>query len=99
MSAWRLTEKELDELKHFLAENPEAGHRIPGTGGIRKVRWASGSKGKRGGVRVIYYYHSAGIPLFLLTAYGKGQKESLTAREKATLRGLAREIVAAYRKR
>ena len=50
-----LSPDERDEVVTFLAENPEAGDEIPGTGGVRKVRFAAKGKGKSGGVRVIYY--------------------------------------------
>ncbi len=66
-----------EELIGFLAFNPEAGHAIPGTGGIRKVRWAVAGKGKRRGLRVIYYFHSEMMPLFLLMAYAKSKKTDL----------------------
>jgi len=91
-----MTERELDDFKSFIARNPLSGKRIRGAGGIRKVRWAVGAKGKSGGVRVIYYYHDDQIPLFLLSVYRKGRKDTLTAQEKATLRELARRIVAVY---
>ncbi len=93
-----MTESELDGFKYFIASNPEAGNRIQGTGGIRKVRWAIGGKGKSGGARVIYYYHNDEIPLFLLTVYTKASKQSLTAKEKTELRKLAQSIVSTYRR-
>lgn len=58
---------------------------MQGTGGIRKLRWASGGKGKSGGVRVIYYYHNESIPLFLLTIFGKGEKANLSKTERNEL--------------
>lgn len=80
----------------FIAANPLAGEVIPGTGGMRKVRWSRPGMGKRGGVRVIYYHHSDAVPLGLFTIYGKGVKDNLTADEKATFRkiiaGLKREF-------
>ncbi len=94
-----MTGSELDDFKYYIALSPEAGARIRGTGGVRKVRWGAGGKGKSGGVRVIYYYHNAEIPLFLLTVYAKSRKQSLTGEEKARLRELARAIVATYRRR
>lgn len=94
-----MTEDELDAFKLYIASNPEAGVRIQGTGGVRKVRWAVGGKGKSGGARVIYYYHNDEIPLFLLTVYVKGRKETVTAREKSKLRELARAIVETYRRK
>ena len=55
---------------------------MQGTGGIWKLRWATGSKGKSGGVRVIYYYHNESIPLFLLTVFGKSEKANLSKAER-----------------
>lgn len=58
---------------------------MQGTGGIRKLRWASGGKGKSGGVRIIYFYHNESIPLFLLTIFGKGEKANLSKAERNEL--------------
>ena len=60
---------EADALKTFLAFDPTVGVVMRGTGGVRKLRWAAGGKGKRGGARVIYYYHSGALPVFLVTVY------------------------------
>jgi len=68
---------------------------MQGTGGVRKLRWARGGKGKSGGVRVIYYFHSDRIPLYLLTMFGKGDKENLRKAERnelAELVGLLKEL-------
>jgi len=92
-----MTENELDAFKYFIAGEPEAGSLIPGTGGIRKVRWAIGKRGKSGGARIIYYYHSDEIPLFLVSVYTKARKEPLTGAEKSALRRFTKGIVAAYR--
>ena len=73
-----MTATERDEFIDFLAKNPDAGDEITGTGGIRKIRWGGKGKGKRGGVRVIYYFYNESAPVFLLTVYGKGEKEDLT---------------------
>ena len=62
-----LSEPERCRLISYLAACPEAGEVMEGTGGIRKVRWAREGKGKSGGVRVIYFYYNAGMPLYLLT--------------------------------
>jgi hypothetical protein len=75
-----------DEMLEILARRPKAGRIIQGTGGLRKVRIARPGKGKRGGVRVIYYYHNAGKPLLLLLIYSKADQDSLTDAQKAQLR-------------
>lgn len=81
---------ERDELIDFLARNPETGDEIPGTGGIRKLRWGGKGKGKRGGLRVIYYFYNESAPVFLLTVYGKGAQEDLTPQQKTKLTNLAK---------
>jgi hypothetical protein len=91
-----MSQEERNEFIAFISHNPEAGDVIQGTGGIRKVRWAVGSKGKSGGVRVIYYFHSLDIPLFLLDVYAKSSQADLSAAEKKLLRKLAQEIVDTY---
>ncbi|KTD53947.1 type II toxin-antitoxin system RelE/ParE family toxin [Legionella quateirensis] len=84
-----ISASERDEFINFIARNPEAGDLIPGTGGVRKVRWGSNNKGKSGGVRVIYYFYDELAPVFLLTAYGKGEKENLTVEQKKQISALA----------
>ena len=73
-------------------ENPDAGELIPGTGGIRKVRWSRRGSGKRGGVRVIYFYYDEVRPLYLLMVYAKARKENLTSEEARILRNIAAAI-------
>ena len=70
---------------NYLASHPQSGAVMQGTGGIRKFRWATGNKGKSGGVRVIYYYHNKSIPLFLLTVFGKNEKDNLSKSERNDL--------------
>ncbi len=84
-----ISSDERDEFLNYIARNPEAGDIIPGTGGVRKVRWGSKNKGKSGGVRVIYYFYDEHAPIFLLTAYGKGEQENLTAEQKKQISALA----------
>ena len=59
-----LSDEELALLIDYLAYNPAAGDLIPGAGGVRKLRWGLQGRGKRGGARVIYFYHDAEMPLF-----------------------------------
>lgn len=71
---------------------------IVGTGGVRKIRWTGDSnQGKRGGVRVIYYYYDQSIPIFLLTVYGKNQKDNLSQEEKNLVKSIISNIVEAYK--
>jgi hypothetical protein len=84
------------ELVAFVGANPEAGEIIPGTGGIRKIRWARPGTAKRGGARVIYYYHSQLLPVFLLSAYAKNRKANLSQAERNAMKQLIPTLVAGY---
>ncbi len=78
-----MSEAEREELVAFLGASPGAGKIIAETGGVRKVRWGLAGRGKRGGARVIYYYQSERLPLFLLTAYPKTRRR-ISRRPSAT---------------
>ncbi len=67
----------LSKLQDFLSKNPEVGDVIPGSGGIRKMRWAAPGRGKRGGIRVIYYLRTKQGQIWLLTLYAKNDTESI----------------------
>lgn len=86
-----LTRQERMDLIATLATDPLAGDEIPGTGGVRKLRFGAGGRGKRGGFRVIYYVLTDAFPIVAITIYGKNEQSDLTEDEK---RG-ARAIVAA----
>lgn len=88
-----LSETEKAELIAYLSVHPGAGVLIKGTGGIRKLRWARSGRGKSGGVRVVYYFHSLGIPLYLLTLFGKNEKDDLSMEEKKFLSRQVSELV------
>ena len=83
-----LSDDEYLELQMQLAENPEAGDLMPGTGGFRKLRWADSKRGKgrRGGLRIIYFYFLADQQIWLMTLYNKNEAPDLTVREKKLLR-------------
>jgi hypothetical protein len=83
-----LSDEEYGELQWYLALYPNAGDVIQGTGGLRKVRWSATGRGKRGGVRVIYFHVSARKQLRMLLIYRKGVKDDLTPSEKKILRAL-----------
>jgi mRNA-degrading endonuclease RelE of RelBE toxin-antitoxin system len=68
-------ENERKAIVDYLAAHPHAGDIVENTGGIRKLRWSQGGKGKSGGARIIYYYHDQRIPLFLLTVFAKNENK------------------------
>lgn len=74
-----LSDDEYRQLQNHLIERADAGAVIKNSGGVRKVRWRAGGKGKSGGIRVIYYWAKADDQTFFLTLYGKGEKEDLSA--------------------
>jgi hypothetical protein len=99
----RKAEKLLDEeergvLVGAVAADPEAGEIIPGTGGVRKLRWALPGKGKSGGARVIYYFHSERMPVVMLSIYAKNDKINLSQAERNELRKLIPELVKEFLK-
>ena len=79
-------------LQRLLMEAPEAGDEIPGTGGLRKLRFGDKrrGKGKRGGLRVIYYWWVRGNQFWLFTLYDKDEAEDLTAAERAALKKMVK---------
>src|SRR3954447_17616694 len=83
----------------YIARNPEAGDVIPETGGVRKVRWRRQGSGKRGGTRVIYFYHDPQRPLFLILVYAKAQREDMTPDEKRQVTALATSLKQGHRQR
>lgn len=93
-----LSDAERAALVAFLAQNPETGDLIPGTGGLRKLRWAKAGKGKSGGYRAIYYFFTEDVPIYLLAVYAKNQQIDLTAAQKARLTDLAEQLKASARK-
>ncbi len=86
-----LTEIEYDEFQQYLSDNPLAGDLIQKTGGLRKIRWSTAGKGKRSGVRIIYYYVTLASQIRLLLIYKKGIKDNLTEKEKKILRHINEE--------
>ena len=80
------SDEEYRELQNFLVDNPEAGDVIQGTGGLRKFRWMAGGKGKRGGIRIIYYWQVIKNQIYLMTLYAKNETTDLSAKEKKLLK-------------
>jgi len=83
----------------YIAANPDVGDVIPDSGGIRKVRWKRPGTGKRGGVRVIYFYRDSTMPLYLLLIYAKAQRDNWTRDERQQARVLTAALKQAHRRR
>src|SRR5438270_4167794 len=83
-----LVDEEYRNLQHLLAQNPELGVMMPGTGGFRKLRWADQrrGKGRRGGLRIIYYYFPADGQIWFMTLYDKDEASDLTPKERQILK-------------
>jgi hypothetical protein len=88
----KLLAEDFDTFKRMLTQNPEDGDLITGTGGIRKTRLKSSSKGKSGGFRVCYFDDKEAEELFLILIYPKNEQESLTSDEKKALKELTNAI-------
>ena len=86
-----LPDDEYRNLQLALLLRPEAGPIIPGGGGLRKIRWGLPGKGKRGGVRMIYYWDKARDCIYMLLIYPKNRQENLTPDQLRTLRKLVQE--------
>ncbi|ATW33679.1 type II toxin-antitoxin system RelE/ParE family toxin [Candidatus Williamhamiltonella defendens] len=85
------TDDELKELQKELIESPDKGDLIQKTGGLRKIRMATGNQGKSGSVGVIYFLATSEV-IYLVMAYPKSTKDSLTDAEKAELRKLTQRL-------
>jgi hypothetical protein len=88
-----LNDESFRELQKILMNNPEAGDVIEGTSGLRKVRYADEKrgKGKRGGLRVIYYCWQAGKQFWLFTVYNKDEMDDLTTAQRKILKDLLKQ--------
>ncbi|RME73405.1 MAG: transcriptional regulator [Chloroflexi bacterium] len=84
-----LSDDEYLGLQMFLDRYPDKGKIIPGSGGVRKLRWSTSGRGKRGGIRVIYYWRASENEIWLLTIYGKNERETIPGH---ILKQIAEEI-------
>jgi hypothetical protein len=91
-----MTDEERFEAINMIAAHPECGDLVPGGGGIRKVRFAIGGRGKSGGVRIIYYYHNERVPTFLLAVFAKNDQANLTRAEINMLGNAAKMLARKY---
>lgn len=81
-----ISDETYSELQFALFHRPDLGELVPHSGGIRKMRWAGSGRGKRGGIRVIYYWYVPGDQLRMLYAYAKNDQADLGPRQLAALR-------------
>ncbi len=84
-----LSDEEYARLQEVLIRDPETGDLVPGSGGVRKVRWGVKGRGKRGGIRVIYYARTRQGQIWMLTLYAKNVAETIPAH---VLRQIKEEI-------
>ena len=86
------SEDERREVIDYLAENPLSGDEIPGTGGVRKLRFRAMGRGRRGGARVIYFYTGKRMPIYALLAYSKADRADLSPGERRAVAALVEAI-------
>jgi hypothetical protein len=82
-----------------LANEPKCGVVIPRAGGLRKVRFGFGSRGKSGGARIIYLFAGESLPVFVLAVFAKNEKANLAPAERNALKKMVSEMIENYRRR
>src|ERR1017187_10217627 len=87
-----MDDEDYGRMQMILARRPDAGKIIPGSGGIRKMRWAGSGRGKRGGLRVIYYWQGADDQIWLLLVYPKNERDDLSHDEVKQLKRLVEQF-------
>ncbi len=92
-----LSESQREDVVTLVAEDPECGVLLRGTGGVRKVRLGREGGGKSGGFRVVYFFHDVDMPVYLLTLFAKNAKSTLSQAESNQLRVLTRTLVSEYK--
>ena len=87
-----LSEDDRREMEAAIVAAPDAAPIIRGTGGIRKLRWVGSGRGKRGGVRAIYFWHAGPAAVYMLVAYAKAHRDDLTAADRKVLARLVAAV-------
>lgn len=90
------TDSERAAVVDLVASDPTSGDLIVGGGGIRKVRFAIGGKGKSSGARIIYLFVTPGVPVFLLTVFAKNERANLSKAEVSALSAITKSLIADY---
>jgi len=93
-----LSDAERHEFINVIASQPLSGVLLVGTGGIRKMRFARGARGKSAGVRVIYFVHDLEHPIFLLEIFAKNEKANLSSAERNALADFVQQIKEEFRR-
>ena len=88
-----MTDEEYRLLREALLRRPAHGDLIKDTGGVRKLRWGTDGRGKRGSVRVIYYWHAAKEMFLMLYVYRKSEQKDLTAKQREVLAKVVRQEI------
>ena len=91
-----MSEAERSVIVDWIAANPRSGAVMPETGGLRKVRIPLAGRGKRGGGRMITFFHDEGMPVFLLAAYAKNAQSDLTPSQRKAAKAVTDAIKAQY---
>ena len=86
----QMSDDQYRELQLYMMENPTSGKVIPKSGGLRKIRWSAKGRGKRGGVRIIYYWAVKKSVMLMLYMYPKNVQEDLTAEQISILSAIVR---------
>ena len=87
-----MSDEQRAQIVEMLARDPECGEIMQGTGGVRKVRVALAGRGKSGGARVIYYFHSDRLPVFALTVFAKNEMANLTPAQQNAMAAVVKAI-------
>jgi hypothetical protein len=91
-----MTKEERTALVDMIAQDPQAGDLMQGTGGLRKIRVPLQGRGKRGGGRLITFFHDSGMPIFLIALYAKNVQSDLDPRQRRAAKALTDAIRAQY---
>ena len=87
-----ISKADRQKMEEAIVADPGRAPLLRGTGGIRKLRWTGSGRGKRGGIRTIYFHHAGPEVIYMLTAYAKADRDDLTPADRKTLSRLVTAI-------